>query len=533
MNDRRSEGQTLVFFALILTVLIGFSALVVDVGFKYAAERRYQAVADAASLAGAQDLQARVPNSTAQIRARQDALKAVVDELGAVDGTCPGAGGAASNVDIVDCALEGGQFLVSIRTPSPTCVDCDPDRSVQVTVREPAHPTTFARLFGQTTWNLARTSVAGPVLEKSYALVTLRPPNFRGQSSVDANVDDLSLKGTNTEVNVLSGDVGVNTYVVTNAASLVVLDPGYFIWHFDAGPVGTVDSWNNFSGNPPGKKLSSLIPEPAGYDYRPEYATVTATSAIDPQCATATAGITFPVKLGDVVPSAAAGTLVCYTPGVWPGNKPLKVSLGTAAYLEPGVHIFPNGLDVNDYLYGGLDGNGSSKDGHGVTLVFGADFTAGNAKGIFLNTPSPVAPVTIGGVSIASPDRLPITIAVPTTASTDLCFASQTQPRPVSPTACNAASNPTTSHIKMDGSTGGSNGGPLIQIGGVIWAPTDNVAIGSNWTQQQAYVSRIVAWSVTYNGGATLNQVGVPNERLGPIRIDTACSPGAWQATCN
>ena len=43
------RGQVLVLFALILTVLIGFSALVIDIGSKFAFERRYQSVADAAS----------------------------------------------------------------------------------------------------------------------------------------------------------------------------------------------------------------------------------------------------------------------------------------------------------------------------------------------------------------------------------------------------------------------------------------------------------------------------------------------------
>ena len=54
---RREEGQVLVMFAAVVIVLIGISALVVDIGMKYSFERRYQAIADTASLAGAQELQ--------------------------------------------------------------------------------------------------------------------------------------------------------------------------------------------------------------------------------------------------------------------------------------------------------------------------------------------------------------------------------------------------------------------------------------------------------------------------------------------
>ena len=45
---RREEGQILVMFAAVVIVLIGISALVVDIGMKYSFERRYQSIADTA-----------------------------------------------------------------------------------------------------------------------------------------------------------------------------------------------------------------------------------------------------------------------------------------------------------------------------------------------------------------------------------------------------------------------------------------------------------------------------------------------------
>jgi Putative Flp pilus-assembly TadE/G-like len=55
MNQR---GQSLVLSVLFLTVLIGLAAIVVDVGSWYRADRKLQANADAAALAGAQELPA-------------------------------------------------------------------------------------------------------------------------------------------------------------------------------------------------------------------------------------------------------------------------------------------------------------------------------------------------------------------------------------------------------------------------------------------------------------------------------------------
>jgi Flp pilus assembly protein TadG len=55
-RSRDESGQVFVFFALILTILVGVAALVVDVGSWYQAQRHTQTAADAAALAGAQQL---------------------------------------------------------------------------------------------------------------------------------------------------------------------------------------------------------------------------------------------------------------------------------------------------------------------------------------------------------------------------------------------------------------------------------------------------------------------------------------------
>lgn len=53
---KNEDGQVLVIFALLLVVFIGFAALVIDVGMMYRTKSKMQIAADAAALAGAQDL---------------------------------------------------------------------------------------------------------------------------------------------------------------------------------------------------------------------------------------------------------------------------------------------------------------------------------------------------------------------------------------------------------------------------------------------------------------------------------------------
>jgi hypothetical protein len=53
---RNERGQVVVLVVVMLVVLLGFAALVIDVGYAYYAHRQLQASADAAALAGAQEL---------------------------------------------------------------------------------------------------------------------------------------------------------------------------------------------------------------------------------------------------------------------------------------------------------------------------------------------------------------------------------------------------------------------------------------------------------------------------------------------
>ena len=87
-----SSGQILVITGLMLVVLIGFTALAIDVGMGLLAERWQRSVADAAALAGGQSLQKPnsrdLPGAAEQQEARDNAMHVLQEQLG---GT-PGAG---------------------------------------------------------------------------------------------------------------------------------------------------------------------------------------------------------------------------------------------------------------------------------------------------------------------------------------------------------------------------------------------------------------------------------------------------------
>lgn len=68
MNDRKPRGQILVLFAMLVTILIGFSAIVVDIAWIWTNQLRVQRAADSAALAGVVHL----PGQVSQ--ARTDAM---------------------------------------------------------------------------------------------------------------------------------------------------------------------------------------------------------------------------------------------------------------------------------------------------------------------------------------------------------------------------------------------------------------------------------------------------------------------------
>jgi Flp pilus assembly protein TadG len=104
MTHARSEhGQAFVLTVIFLTVLLGMSALVLDVGSWFRSQRAAQAAADAAALAGAESL----PGNTAGASAA--ALSNAAQN---------GGGLAAADITFQSASRPGDTIVVTVRRPS-------------------------------------------------------------------------------------------------------------------------------------------------------------------------------------------------------------------------------------------------------------------------------------------------------------------------------------------------------------------------------------------------------------------------------
>ncbi|MEZ2347768.1 pilus assembly protein TadG-related protein [Terriglobus sp. RCC_193] len=131
------SGQVLVVVALCLVVLIGFLGLAVDIGFVRHEQRRLQAAADAAALAGA--LEVRVCGDSPNCSAMQTAAQTALAE-----------NGYSGSTVITDCATPGTALTLMVN--NPVCLSStDPNKSklnyVEAQISETA-PLYFSRVFG-------------------------------------------------------------------------------------------------------------------------------------------------------------------------------------------------------------------------------------------------------------------------------------------------------------------------------------------------------------------------------------------------
>jgi Flp pilus assembly protein TadG len=515
-----SRGQVLVVVALMFLILLGFAGLAVDVSSAYSTRRLERSIADAAALAGAQDLQtagSRAVTPSEQIIARRHALELLTNRLGAAAPT-----GCNPSSDITDCSV-GATYHVAVKTPALSCAGggtstCDPAHSVQVSIHNPQFQTAFARLFGPP-WDVGVTSVAGITFATKYAIETLRPYNWLN-TQIDQNKDDINLAGSNTWVNILQGDVGTNSYVVTNAnntpGAYLQLASGYFLDHVDN---ISPDGWNKQNGLPQGRVIPPLLLDPdytyparpadrSVYDFQTQGDGLDGTLPAGP-CVGAPSG-------ADVLP---AGTK-CFKPGIYrtvfsfPGNV-------SDIYLEPGVYFFDKGITIGSgqNLWGGV-----VSGQRGVAIVVPQSLTQGNkgfdgtsAQWLILNRGGSTCVVAscralpaldVAGNETKTAAGLTLSIFVQRDGA---CFVGTT------PQLCNDSQNKA---VNLGGSAG-------MIVAGVIYGPSDKVHINSNWTTQQGVVGQIIAWTVTYTGGSKLNQQYPASSGFGQLRIDSACSaPG-------
>ena len=595
-RPRAERGQIIPIFALFLVVLIGFAALAIDVSNALSARRFYRSVADGAALAGAQDLQvngSRLVGSADRIRARTHAMQTITSAL-RITGALPTACSTSTDADIVDnvtdgvpgndCILPGTDYHVGIKAglytgqPSPiACAECDPARAVQVGLRNANFSVTFARVLGQTNWNVGVNSVAGLAWSKSYTIVTLRPPAKTGSTF---DIRDIKLDG-GTHVTVSKGDVATNADMVwTGIGSWLCLtdgatscpmtdDPGFGVYYAD---------WTGgqaWPSPPTGKKIFSYIADP-NYRYPAmsgSRGTSLCSDGITMNCAptftdarTSTCSGTPSVTTPCSMPSndTACDTeyqylktsvytfmatqdptkVYCYKPGIYdPSNNSKNLAIGPAevVILLPGAYYFK--APSASVVVGGRLIGGYRNGGEGVALMFDQCGSGGlsncilngnNALTIALNAGNKYPPGTTGTSATAARDwnnQLVETSgsASPTPPILLSLLVKKDTDGPGGTQGCVVPAYPSREPDDCEASHNGTinvAGGGSLDIEGVQYAPTDNIVItgGSSGT---GHVGQVWAWTLEYKGGTQINQEGAGSLGPGILRLDSACTaPG-------
>jgi len=507
------KGQVLPLFALMIVALFAVAGLAVDVSSGYSARQQYRTASDAAALAGAQNLQnggTRAVNPADRTNARTDALQSLKSAFGATGtgaGACDPAGGQIDN-----CELAGTPFRVSVKTPSPTCVRCDADHSVQVTVSNPTFQLSFARLLGFDHWNVATTSVAGLDFGGAYAVITLRPP--KPNATADSNFSDITLNGSFTKLKVIGGDIGSNTSARPNPGT-IELDPDYFLWYYD-----TLAGW---TGAPVGKHLSSLILDP---NYPVPLATgSTPAGGVDTDPVRCGAALSTVNANGYRVASAPPWTLpdtTCYTPGVY--SSTLSSANAKLTILEPGVYFLNQGLDLKGEIVGGYAGGSE-----GVAIVIPQSTHPGD-KGLKITGTPPIVAFNRGDAydnRVGGHEATPAIFngsPVETDTTPHLIMSVIVPGVTECPVITPAASCDPPQYRTLDYSGAGNT--TIVSVAGVQYAPSDNVKIAGSG-DSRGYEGQIVAWTLTYEGNSEINQHYLGGPQVGVLRLDAACTaPG-------
>jgi Flp pilus assembly protein TadG len=512
MKHKRQSGQILVLFAGGLVGILALAALAIDLSSVFSLQQMERSAADAAALAGAQDLQtpgSRAVGPSDYDNARTHALANLASKLGA---TSAPSGPSCAPTFVVDCPIPGTPYEVSIKTPSPSAVNVDATRAVQVTVRQRDVPLTFARVFGQHDWNVAETSVAGLDYSGQYAIITLRPPvsgragNGFTSPFIGVSRADVTVNGAGSAVVAVGGDIGMNTGAKLNGLTATVsVADGYYIRYYgcaDCTDHGT-PLWPNAY-----KQLRALIQDPK---YPVPVQGSTPPGGVDTStCAAATA-----TANASGYDTTSLSTITCYLPGVYASE--VTVGPNELAILEPGVYFLNGGLTLKGSLIGGYE-----PASPGVALVFpqSQSFTInatapvlalnrGSAYDLTLATGQPATAALFNGAPVQTNTTPPILMSV-IVQGTPSCTVTIPAPDCADQT------------IKW----AGAGGHTTMAVGGVVYAPSDNSQVAGKDDSVHGYFGQIVSWTIEYSGGSTVNENYPGGPTNGFVRLDTACSGG-------
>lgn len=335
MRRNREAGQALYITAASLVVLMGFAGLAIDMGMLRYEKRLQQTAADAAAIAGANNLAFEGSSSVVCAGQNASATNGFADTSG---------GGGCTNGTVSTCAASGaavGTVCVQVNNPpasGPHAGAANADKYVEVLVSA-VHQTYFMRVFGVTKEPVTARAVAtgltgGP--NTSNCMYTLGDP---------------------------AKEIGVDPYGHTtlNATTCGIVDNGNF------NPTGNALTVNacsfNVSGANTGNNSGNVYCNSQGMT--PDYGSPTQQ---DP----------FANKLTAPTVGSSPINGCCSSGSVSPGTyNGMSIGGGANVTFQPGVYVITGGNDLTFSANSTVSGtgvmfyftNGSTLNSQGGALV--------------------------------------------------------------------------------------------------------------------------------------------------------------------
>lgn len=232
-RDERARGQVLVLFAFLLVALLAASALAVDYGGWLLARRSYQNVADAAALAGANQLTSEItdpcvgpghPSEAKSNCAKEAAWTFLKNELHLPAGFSPS---IQSQLPVTATPVTTSGYRIWVASPPSEAGAAyygqfSTPQTIYVRVERDL-PTNLGRIVHPNDTTINAWATAGRV-PKNFAILTLCRPdaNARPPENCLANLTDIRVNGNNSSIVIEDGDLGNNTWSTTNANGNVV-----------------------------------------------------------------------------------------------------------------------------------------------------------------------------------------------------------------------------------------------------------------------------------------------------------------------
>ena len=225
-NRRRegAKGQVLVLFTLLLVIMLLASALAVDYGSWLVAKRSYQNVADAAALAGAQQL-TRSLTTSKQSLARQAAWQSVKASLGLTSLDPSTQAGLSQSTPYT----ENGYTIYVASPPANANNGCSGNCPYPGHVSGPGVVFVRVQRVGQHFLSRVAFSSDTPVI--AWATAGRFPRNFAVEAMCDPNAGggnclvqgaNIKIDGANSALIVNTGDLGTNSWTRTSGSTSTV-----------------------------------------------------------------------------------------------------------------------------------------------------------------------------------------------------------------------------------------------------------------------------------------------------------------------